>query len=264
MASQSISINLNIKKDYEKESHILLTDDINKNIIENKNKQLIGIKRKKTEYKIKKPKFISENPLDKNIFSIGDFDNYTKRIINDVKNWNKSLKIKNKKRKYRKDVILIKFMARLFKETINKINRNLTIIKSQKKFKYLPKNLIKKYISMILNAQNPEKLSKIDYTLVTIFSLKVDEAKRNNKIENNIDTINYLKKEKNKNIYEKSFFCIFKDLKFSEILNNFVNSKQFGMFISFLKDKNHEEDYIKQYIFQVRKFLNLFLNTKKH
>ena len=231
-----------------------INDDIEQNITENK--KIIG---KKILKKIEKPKYIAENQMDKTIFSTGDFDNYSKNIINDVKNWqNKNLIIKYQKRKYRKDEILLKFMPKLFKKLISKINKKLTKCKSKHKFKYLPKSYIKKYIGMISKAKKQENIPNIDYTLEDILSIEFDETEKKNKLENNKNTLKYLKEEKNKAIYEKSDLFIFKDLKFSELINNFFNSKEFGMDISILKDKNEEEDYIKEYIFQAKKILNLF------
>ena len=243
----AISNNLNFP-------NLNINDDLEQNKIDNK--KIIG---KKFLKKIKKPKYIAENQMDKTIFSTGDFDNYSKNVINDVKNWqNKNLIIKYQKRKYRKDEILLKFMSKLFKKLISKINKKLTKCKSKQKFNYLPQSYIKGYIRTISKAKKQENIPNIDYTLEDILSTEFDETEKKNKLENNKNTLKYLKEEKNKAIYERSDFFIFKDLKFSELLNIFFNSKEFGMDLSILKDKNEEENYIKEYIFQAKKISNLF------
>ena len=264
---------LNIQQNHERTYHVLPIDsnkslinslnlnidhDINQNNKEKNNKVFIGKKRGKNISK-DNPKFIAENPIAKDIFTIGDFDNYSKKIINEVNNnlIKKDYKIKDTRRKYRKDEILIKFMPKLFKEIKNKINKKLKRCKSKKYFKNLPKKYIEEYISMIVNSKKHGSLATIDYTLETIFTTKFNET-RNNKLQKNINTIEYLKEENNKYIYENSNFNVYKDLKFSEILKNYFGSKEFGMHISELKDQHQEEDYIKEYILQVKKILNLF------
>ena len=233
----------------------------NVNNVNNENKgnnEFIG---KKIEKIKKKSKFITENPLDKTIFNIGDFDKYSKRIIYDALNLITNKKIKIKKRMYRTDEILNKFLHKLFKKLINQINAKLELSQSKKFFKYLPDCYIKKYKSMLFNAKKQKNLANVDFTLETILSTEFDKNGKKIFVDN-INTINYLKDEKNKTIYENSNFYIFKDMKFSEILKQFFNSKEFGMDISILKDKAQEEEYIKIYIFKAKKFLNLFQSNE--
>ena len=246
-----------------------IVNNINK---ENKeNKEFIGkkIKKgKKAEERIKKPKFIAENPLDKTIFNVGNFDNYSKKMIDEAMNLNNKKKYnrknvttnsKNKKRRmYRTDEIINKLMGKLFRKLINQINAKLEISKSKKKFKFLPDCYIKKFKSMILKAKKEKNLASVDFTLETIFSTEFFKIEKKIFV-NNINTIKYLKESKNKTIYENSNFNIFKDMKFSQILNQFFYSKEFGMDISIFKDEQQEEDYIKEYIFKAKKLLNLFL-----
>ena len=133
-------------------------NNINK---ENKeNKEFIGkkIKKgKKENERIKKPKFIAENPLDKTIFNAGNFDNYSKKMIDEAMNLNNkkiTTNSKNKKRRmYRTDEIINKLMGKLFRKLINQLNAKLEISKSKKKFKFLPDCYIKKFKSMILKAK---------------------------------------------------------------------------------------------------------------
>lgn len=234
----------------------------NLNILNNnntkENKKLIGKKiGKEKENRIKKPKFITENPSEKTLFNFGYFDENTKKTIKDALTSN--IKKNNKKRRmYRTDEIIIKFMGKLFKKLINRINIKLKISKSKKFFRYLPDCFIKEYKKMILKAKKKKNLADIDFTLETIFSTEFFKIEKEI-LKDNIETIKYLKKAENKTIYENSNFYIFKDYKFSQILKEFFNSKEFGMDISVLKDENQEIEYIKEYIIKVEKFVNFFI-----
>ena len=68
---------------------------------------------------------------------------------------------------------------------------------------------------MILEAKKQKKLAEKDYTLEYIFSTEFSEMEKKNIIKNNINTIKYLKEEKNKAIYENSNFSNYKDMKLS-------------------------------------------------
>ena len=248
---------------------IVLNNDKNQNDNNCKNKEFIG---KKT----RRPIFITKNPQNSQnvtIFTNGDFDAFSKKMINDALNNNYKKKkisknedtneqtnnIKNKKtRKYRTDEIINKFLGKFFKTTTSKLNEKLEIANSKKFFKNLPPCYIKNYKSMILTAKKSKKIAEMDYTLEKIFSTEFIKIEKKNKLINNVSTINYLKNEKNKSIYENSNYSIFKDIKLSEIFNQYFNSKEFGMEISMLKDQGQKEDYIKDFIFKVKKFFNPF------
>ena len=232
-------------------------NNVNNEKNENKeNSEFIGKKKGRKAEKIKKKsKFITENPSDKTIFNIGDFSNYSKGIIDDALNLNTNSEIK--RRMYRTDEILNKFLHKFFKKLINQINAKLELSQSKKFFKYLPNCYIKKYKSELFKAKKQKNLADVDFTLETILSTEFDNNRKKIYVDN-IKTINYLKEEKNKAIYENSNFYIFKDMQFSKILEQFFYSKEFGMDISILKDKDHKEEYIKKYIFKAKKFINLF------
>ena len=222
----------------------------NNNII---NKKFIG-------KKLKRPKFLikNQNPKDSTIFNNGDFDDYSKKIINDALNQNYVIKKDKKTRMYRTDEIINKFLGRFFKTLVYNINANLKISKSKKFFKYLPASYIKKYKSIILKAKKEKNLAEKDYTLENIFSTEFSEMTKKNILNNNIKVLEYLKEAQNKSIYENSNFNIFKDMKLSQIFNQYFNSKEFGIEISILKDDEQDEEYIKEYIFKGRKFFNSF------
>ena len=252
----------------QKEKNNLSSDNETKNIINNrnlnknncKNLEFIGKKTKK-----KNPKFISENSQEIAIFNNGTFDGYSKRMINEAsdKNFKKILKNKNsngeiidKKRRFRTDEIMNKFLGRFFKETIYKINEKLKFAKSKKFFSKLPQYYIKKIKTMILAAKKEKKIAEKDLTLEKIFS--IDFCGKDKIFVNNNNTIYYLNEEKNKAICENSNYSIFKDIKLSELFNLYFNSKEFGKEILILKEEEQEDDYIKEYIYKGKKFFDPF------
>ena len=66
------------------------------------------------------------------------------------------------------------------------------------------------------------------------------------KYRHNLLVLNYL--EKNKEISKKSNFNNIKKMKFNEIYREYLNSKEFKIEISKLKQQNETEQYIKKYI----------------
>ena len=85
------------------------------------------------------------------------------------------------------------------------------------------------------------------------------EKEKNTDIKNyeyNLKVLKYL--ENNKEIGEKSKFNKIKNMKYSQIFNEYLESKEFGKEISTLKQENESDKYIKDYIFKARNFLNFF------
>ena len=72
----------------------------------------------------------------------------------------------------------------------------------------------------------------------------------------NLLVLNYL--EKNKEISRKSNFNNIKKMKFNEIYREYLNSKEFKIEISKIKQQNETEQYIKKYIILAINLINDF------
>ena len=78
------------------------------------------------------------------------------------------------------------------------------------------------------------------------------------KYSHNLSVLSYL--EKNQMICQKSNFNVIKNKKYSQIFNEYLESKTFGLEISILKEEKENEKYIKDYIVKARNFLCFFNN----
>jgi hypothetical protein len=254
------------------------------------------------KYLGKKIKFLSDNINDSTIFKLGTFDSYSKKMINKAnqlieeeeeyrknkKNVKKKREINPKKekidyeksRKYDTDLIRSKSVPKLIKSTTNKVNIKLKMAKSKRTFRNLPPKYIKIFISDILKAKKEPKGNVSDYnlTLENIYSKEFygekeekeekEKKKKNsakNKLKHNKEVLDYLKE--NPIISEKSKFNVFKNMKFSEIFRDYLNSPDFEMDIFKMKYKYNKEkdrvkverdEYILNYIIKTMKFLKIF------
>ena len=206
-------------------------------------------------------KVISEKSF--NIFNYGEYDDYSKRMINEALNENnkqpdnlfaikkyKCSKISEKrlKNKHRRkndlDLIRKKIKTRFHKTLKDTINEKLKLAGSKNSFEYLPQ-------SFITNTAKEYNISFLNLTLEEILKTNLFLGKDNKestleKYRHNLLVLNYL--EKNKEISKKSNFNNIKKMKFNEIYGEYLNSKEFKIEISKLKQQNETEQYIKKYI----------------
>ena len=188
------------------------------------------------------------------VFHKGENDRYPRNLINRIVNTkNKfvistnSSKKKNKlnnKRKRDSDNIRKKIKARFLKSLKNTINKRLKKAGANYFFRFLPQNFI-------LNIKKKENKDALHLTFIEIFSKNFSKDKDKvqesyiEKIEYNIKVINYL--EKNRIIGKKSNYIYFKNMKYFEIYEEYLKSKEFEMDIIKLKEEENDE-YIKKYI----------------
>jgi hypothetical protein len=179
----------------------------------------------------------------------------------DAKSEKKNTKIKIKDvqtRKENADNIRKKIKLRFLKHLKNVVNERLREAGATKIFKFLPQrftsDITKKKNKAILNLSFKE-----------IFSKNFFEGYPLN--ENNGDLLNYYHNisvleylEKNKEISEKSNFNIFKDMKFYQIFNEYLKSREFEMEIASLKEEKENDKYIKNYIIKARDLIDFFAN----
>ena len=201
-----------------------------------------------------------------NIFSFCERNNNIQKLINDALN-DKNSKIKKNGREKRRnktkfivnrkqnfDNIRKKIKARFLKALKNALNAKLKSAGSKYFFTFLPQifiiNLSKKLNKSILDLTLNELFSK------NFFNKKIEKKADLKKYNHNLFVLKYL--ENNKDICEKSKFNIIKDMKFSQIFNEYLISKEFEIEISTLIQQKENEKYIKNYIIKARNFLNFF------
>ena len=230
-------------------------------------------------YPLKKQKiFKVEYSNNSTIFNFGIYDNYSNQMIYEAlkepnkcyKNVKKSMKLftqipkKPKKkrtkiiqqRKQNSDNIRKKIKARFLKSLKNEINKKLKKAGSKYIFCSLPQsficNLSKKLNKQVLNMSLKEILEK------NFCDGKKDKKIDLKKYNHNLFVLKYL--ETNKEICEKSNFNIIQNKKYSQIFNEYLESKAFGLEISILKQEKENEKYIKDYIVRAKNFLYFFNN----
>lgn len=230
---------------------------------------------------------------DSKIFKEGYYDDYSMEMINQAnallenslnnKKPKKRPQIKEisireeseeSKRKFKTDLIKVKFFNKFFKRLIKELNYKLKLANSEKTFRNIPSLYIKQFLHDI--AKSKKTISEQDLSLEKILSKEFckSENKKNKKgeekkslttknFEHNQSVLKYL--EENNKIDEVSKFNIFKKMKFSNIFENYLNSIEFGKDISYIKFNinkkkltEEKDEYILNYIIKARNFLALF------
>ena len=216
-------------------------------------------------------KVIFENCF--NIFNDGEYDNYSKRMIKEAMNENKKKSdnlfvVKNfnypkiiqkelktiTKRKYYSDLIRKKIKARFYKYLKDSINEKLKLAGSIKFFVSIPQ-------SFISNISKEYNLSFLNLTFEDFLSQNLCIGKENkkstlDKYHHNLSVLEYLKN--NKEISRKSNFNNIKNMKLYEIYDEYLNSKEFKMDISKLKQQKETDKYIKKYIIRAINLIDYF------
>ena len=230
-------------KENNKLVHSKLYDEsnnqLNKEILKHSSISLNTSKDKKEKSKFKNRKAF-------NIFKIAHFE----------------LKSNNRlkhKRKYNPDDIRKKIKTRFHKSIKNIINENLKMAGSKHLFSFLPQI----FISSIARDKNHQVLN-LSYRelLQKDFISEIDEAKYKNKnvdlakYKNNLRVLEYL--DKNQEICKNSGFDIISKMKYSDLLEEYFKSDEFGKAIIKLREENEEEDYINEYINKAKTYVNFF------
>ena len=186
-------------------------------------------------------------PSNFKIFHLGNYEQYPRNLINLISENNIIFK-KNKKRKIRKhnaDNIRKKIKSRFLKTLKAALNERLKLAGSKHLFNYLPQDFI-------VNVGKDQNRGAMYLTFKEVFSKdfsKGDKAKDINlkKCLDNKLVLDYL--EKNIEVSAKSNFCYYKNMKYYEIYDEYINSREFEDDIIRLKEKEGEpEIYIKKYI----------------
>jgi hypothetical protein len=153
--------------------------------------------------------------------------------------------ISRRNRKLYKDDVRKKIKARFLKSLKNTLNKRLKLAGSKYLFNYLSQNFI-------INVTKKMNRDNLYLTFKEIFSKNFSKDKDKTiqknlkKLRQNISVINYL--EKNEIISQKSNYKYYKDKKYHEIYDEYLNSKEFEEDIIKLKNEVEDEEYINRYI----------------
>ena len=194
---------------------------------------------------------INNNPKnDFTIFNQGNNDGPEGQLIKSISE-NKVIVPLSKRSKYRrkrkfyKDNTRKKIKARFLKSLKNALNKRLKLAGSKYLFTYLSQNFI-------INVTKEMNRDNLYLTFKEIFSKNFCKDKDKTterylkKLRKNISVINYL--EKNEIISQKSNYKYYKDKKYHEIYDEYLNSKEFEEDIIKLKNEVEDEEYINRYI----------------
>ena len=175
-----------------------------------------------------------------------------------VKDSNGNMKKIKKQRKFKPDDIRKKIKSNCHKIIKNIINENLKKAGSEELFGFLPQSFIGN-ISRIFNKKymnsTYEDLLSIDFSKNEKASNLDIAIKNHNK---NINVLNYL--NKNPEISKISGFSKLKKMKYKDILSSYFLSKEFENTIDVLKSKKETSEYISEYIFLAKDYINFFSN----
>ncbi len=231
----------------QKNENLKESDGINLDKIKNKNSKIFYIEKTNDLLRTIYPETFK-------IFHKGNDNKIERKLINDVIKNTKfspySGSKKNKKRKARKynaDNIRKKIKSRFLKTLKKTINNKLKLAGSKKFFNLLQQ----KFISNTSREMNGEAL---DLTFKEIFSKNFCSSKGGceddanmKKYNANLSVLDYL--EKNNDISKKSNYSKFKGMKYYQIFEEYLNSKEFEIEISCLRmEKGVDDKYIKKYI----------------
>lgn len=187
-----------------------------------------------------------KNPED-NINGINKIKKIPKKTLIKSKS---GIKKRNRKknipsRKYNKDNIIKKIIAKFFKYLIKKINNQLELIGRKKKFKYLPANFIREYIKEVKNEENKYK---VDFTLEQLISTNIFSFKEREELyKYNIKILKSLK---------GSILNINVNMKFSQLFEKYLKSEEFND--GKMGKDNEDPNYVNRCKMKAIEFLNFF------
>ena len=172
----------------------------------------------------------------------------------------KKRKIK-KIRKFKSDNIRKKIKSRFHKTLKDLINEGLKIAGSKKLFDFIPhffvNNVTRKINSKFFDLTFEELLS-YNFINEEYNEKGLNKEADYKKFLKNQEVLKYL--EKNENICKESGFDLIRDKKYKDILKAYFSSLEFENSIIRLKKENENNDYIQEYIFIARHYVEFFSN----
>ena len=202
----------------------------------------------------------STNPeqIINNIKNIHDLQFMTKKYL--VMPDGKKRKIK-KIRKFKSDNIRKKIKSRFHKTLKDLINEGLKIAGSKKLFDFIPhffvNNVTRKINSKFFDLSYKELLS-YNFINEQYNEKALNKEADYKKFLKNQEVLKYL--EKNENICKESGFDLISGKKYKDLLTTYFSSFEFENSIIRLKKENENNDYIQEYIFIAKHYVEFFSN----
>ena len=163
-----------------------------------------------------------------------------------------------KKRKYKSDDIRKKIKSRFHKTLKNIVNNMLKKGGSKKFFDFLPQNFTGN-VSKKVNSQSFEMT--FNELLSYNFLNKKNKSADSKKSEKNKEVVEYL--EQNPEISKNSGYDLIKNKKYKDLLKIYFSSAEFENSISRLKEEKEENDYIQEYIYRAKNYIEFYTNFDK-
>jgi len=163
-----------------------------------------------------------------------------------------------KKRKYKSDDIRKKIKSRFHKTLKNIVNNMLKKGGSKKFFDFLPQNFTGN-VSKKVNSQSFEMT--FNELLSYNFLNKKNKSADSKKSEKNKEVVEYL--EQNPEISKNSGYDLIKNIKYKDLLKIYFSSAEFENSISRLKEEKEENDYIQEYIYRAKNYIEFYSNFDK-
>ena len=163
-----------------------------------------------------------------------------------------------KKRKYKSDDIRKKIKSRFHKTLKNIVNNMLKKGGSKKFFDFLPQNFTGN-VSKKVNSQSFEMT--FNELLSYNFLNKKNKTADSKKSEKNKEVVEYL--EQNPEISKNSGYDLIKNIKYKDLLKIYFSSAEFENSISRLKEEKEENDYIQEYIYRAKNYIEFYTNFDK-
>ena len=163
-----------------------------------------------------------------------------------------------KKRKYKSDDIRKKIKSRFHKTIKNAVNAMLKKGGSKKFFDFLPQN----FIGNVSKKVNSESFEMTFNDLLTYdFQGNKNKNVDNKKIMKNKEVVEYL--EQNPEISKNSGYDLIKNKKYKDLLKVYFLSAEFENSIDRLKQEKEENDYIQEYIYRAKNYIEFYSNFNK-
>ena len=206
----------------------------------------------------------NEEKIDEfNIFTPGNSLQNSRKLIEHIleQEENKesleeeSINSENEEKYIRKDNLRKKIKTRFMKALVKSVNKRLNSAGTKKKFKPLSQ-------IFIANVNREKNMEILNFSFTKLFSKNFFEGNKTvysdqKKLNNNLLVVKYL--EKNHKISEKSNYNSFKDMKFQEIFNEYLESEEFEKEINRLKGtKGIKDEYIKKYVILAYHLIEFF------
>ena len=234
-----------------------------------KSSKIINKSKKKSEQKDEKPTkgkdniFKVYNPKHFKIFHSGSHQKYPRNLINSIKQGKIDITLakretKKKIRKYNKDNVMTRFKSRFHKSLKNSANERLKMAGSIHLFGFLPH-------SFIGNVSKSKNRGIMNMTIKDLFAQDFSEEENNNEeinLKNNQENILLIKYlEENEIISEKSNYKYYKNMKYYEVIYEYLNSIEFEEDIIKLEEEGEDEEYIKLYIHMALNYVDYYSSS---